>query len=571
MPKIRCRGCEKILNIPDKARGKVVQCPHCQTKLKVPGGEKSPPAKSGKKPARKSDSVADFGDLDLDSFDMEAEGEQICPYCAAEMDEEDPVCRSCGMNVETGKMDVKEEKRRTRKGVDPALFYSRVFPDSWTFLMEEKGLAVRTALSWSLFGTLHAICAYVGLIYIQEQLPPKVFWVGMTILTFLGIPGWYWTLSTKVVGATVLKEQFRSDRIQFDMFTAIASGIRAVFWPLIVMGPVTPLLALLLLAGVLIIQDPLVLGLLGVLLLALPALLLPIAMVHMTAKYTYKGWIFWELIKLFFKNAGPTLFLWIVAVGVCLPAIGLTIGMLLLIQHPNPIASEVILGINDKIALWIMGLADMGTSTESWSYMMIKLPLNILATALVITPLAFAFAFPAVFLMRANGLFGMYNNATLGLVPRMTPGTPATFWVRYLSHTIDFLLVPLAGFLVTANQKALMVGWAVNGIAALVYFFSPQMLPFLGPIWPLYMGWMYWVVQESSELRSTIGKDAFGLIVTTDDNKQMTMQQGSAKWALRVLFYVPVGLPFLMAAFHPQKKALHDIITKSKVVWKGDR
>jgi DNA-directed RNA polymerase subunit M/transcription elongation factor TFIIS len=148
MPKIRCRGCETVLSFPDKARGKTVKCPKCSTRLKIPGGDRQA-AKTKKKAVTSRDKIEDFGQLDLDSLPMEHHDEQICPYCAAEMEEDDLVCRSCGMNVETGKMDAREQKRRSRKGPDPALFYSRAWTDSWKFLMEEKGIAFRTGLYWT--------------------------------------------------------------------------------------------------------------------------------------------------------------------------------------------------------------------------------------------------------------------------------------------------------------------------------------------------------------------------------------------------------------------------------------
>ena len=82
--KIRCRGCEKVLNAPDKARGRVIKCPNCGTKLKVPGG----PAKS-KKPAKKPQKKSAGDDDFLSGLDFsraESEDEKVCPFCAAEMD-----------------------------------------------------------------------------------------------------------------------------------------------------------------------------------------------------------------------------------------------------------------------------------------------------------------------------------------------------------------------------------------------------------------------------------------------------------------------------------------------------
>src|SRR5262245_36322270 len=120
--KIRCRGCDKTLSAPDKARGKVIQCPQCGQKLKVPAEEGQPQrakvAKGAKQPSP-MDSAEFIAGLDLSN--LESGDERVCPFCAAEMKGEDPICRNCGMNTETGAMDAREAKKRARKGPDPSL------------------------------------------------------------------------------------------------------------------------------------------------------------------------------------------------------------------------------------------------------------------------------------------------------------------------------------------------------------------------------------------------------------------------------------------------------------------
>src|SRR5690348_3791792 len=34
--KVRCSGCQKVLNAPERARGKAIKCPDCATVIKVP-------------------------------------------------------------------------------------------------------------------------------------------------------------------------------------------------------------------------------------------------------------------------------------------------------------------------------------------------------------------------------------------------------------------------------------------------------------------------------------------------------------------------------------------------------
>ncbi|TWT56702.1 RDD family protein [Thalassoglobus neptunius] len=575
MPKIRCRSCEKVLNIPEKALGKTIACPKCQTKIKVPAGKsggKSQPKRAPKKTASKPSASDPFGFGDIDDYALEDRENQICPYCAADMDEDDPVCRSCGMNVETGQMDRKEQKKRARKGPDPNLFFKAVWSESGSFLKKEWGLAIRTGGAWTLFGVLTMLCGFMGFIYIQEQMPPKVFWISMTVLSFLGLPGWFWILGLRIIGDTRLRNKFQSDRIHFDLFASIASGIRALVWPGIVMGPVTPLLIL---AGIAMFasnpENPVFVGIAILLIGVIPLVLLPLAMIHMTAKYKYKGWILWELLKDFTKAFPGVIYFHIVAFIVAIPAVLVAVGIFYLIQDINPFNSSVVNNITKNITQWTIDTIGMNADSDSMIYTLILVPLNISAAFLLIAPIGYIAAFPAVFIMRANGCLGYYYSSLIDTIERMKTGTPATFWVRYLSHTIDNLLYPLASFIVTADKRAMLIGQVLNGATILIMLFNKAMLPIMGIIWFLYMNWMYWTIQEGSELKSTMGKDAFGLMVITEDNKKMDFKQATKKWALRLCFQILGGIPFLLTAFQSQKRAPHDLLTKSKVVWKGDR
>lgn len=596
MPKIRCSGCEAVLNAPDKARGKTIACPKCGTKIKVPAGDAAPAkAKTAGKPVEK-ESTIDFANLDLDRLQQEAEGGGVCPYCAAELDPEDPVCRQCGMNVEKGQMDAREHRRRTLKGLDPQLFYTTAWKESWEFLLENLQLAMRTGGIWAFFATINATCTYMSLVYCKNW-PTKTFWGGLAIISGLGIAGWFLSLIMSVITASIVKDKFRADRIYFDFFKAASAGWRVVFWPLVVIGPFLPLLLLyylwLLLTNPDRALDPSFLLALISGILFLPILVLPIALVHMTTRHPYKAWIMWELLVLFAKNAGATLYFLFVSALAFLPAIGVAALMVYLIQAGNPFVSPVIVGsptgetvtapggteameqwtpgLTGNIVLWVMKIADLGSDQASFTYIAMKGMLNIAAACLVVMPIAFVAAFPAVFVMRMAGLFGLYRTHSLDLVQRIMPGTTTTFWIRYLAHTVDLGFMPLTGFLVTANQKTMMGQWVMTGFAGLTYFSLPAVFPIALVLLAIYTNWNYWVVQESSQLKSTLGKDAFGLIVVTEDDKVVSMQTATLKWLLRNLWYFSAGIPFMMLVLDPEKRALHDRVTRTKVVFKGDK
>lgn len=511
-----------------------------------------------------------FDSLDLNRLQSEDAEDQVCPYCAAELDPEDPVCRSCGMNVEAGVMDTKEARKRAIKGPDPDLFFKETWKDCWNFIFEYKVLCFRTGSYWLLFFTTMCFCAYM--VTFCKNFPTKAFWAGLSVIAFLGLPGWFVFLGGKLVQATINREQIRPDRIFFDYFQAVAGGIRLVFWPLVVMGPFTPAMSGVL--GYFSTQTtPLVTGIIaGVTWGLIPLLLLPIAFVHMQAKYTYKAWILWELLKIGAKNAGAVFFLYLVAIVAVLPMLTAALPIWLLSKDGNPWRDGPVFTWFQSIGIWLMKAMDLNADPEGWMVAGATASMTSVTVVVIAIPFFLLSGFIGVYIMRAIGLFGYYNNHYLDLVQRILPGTPATFWVRYLAHTIDSLFVPLASFLVTSNPKLLMCQWGLNIVCTIALFTFPEsMRPMFIGLLVLSTNWFYWVGHESSSLKSTLGKESFGLLVENYDEKPMTIKQATYKWFLRVMFIIDGGFPFLGVAFHPEKRALHDIMTGTRVVWKGDK
>ncbi|MFG0335450.1 MAG: RDD family protein [Maioricimonas sp. JB049] len=540
--KVRCRGCEKVLNVPDKARGKVVKCPKCSTKLKVPGGKQKVEA-----PASTGDSAEFLAGMNLDSLGLEDRTQKVCPYCASEMDEEDAICPSCGMNTQTGRMDAKIAKRKSRRGPDPNDFYRKAWKDSWKFVFDQKGLAIRTGMYWTIYSVLNALSVFFLVKYVT-QLPLLVFWGSMAFVTSMGIPGWWLYLALKIVDKSVHREKIQADRIHFDFFQSVALGLRMVIWPVVATFPF-------------VFLAPFALG-----------LMLPVALVHMTAKYTYRAWIFWEIGRVFLKNLGPSLYVVILGFVVNLPVALLGFGIAYFVGG-NAFQSEPVNDLTARIVTWVMELAGENPSPDGFIFWIAHSTLTFLAAIIVTAPLMFLAGFPAVFLMRVIGLMGMYNSRSLDLVNKIQPNTPATLGVRMLAFGVDLLLSPLATFIVTAEKKAIIVGQLINAlfIANLYYLGKETAGMIFGPIWIVYSWWMYFAVQESSNMRTTVGKDGFGVIVQCEDGKKMTLMQGTRRFFASLVTVATGFVGFLLVGVTPDRKALHDRLSKTVVVWRGDK
>lgn len=577
--KIRCRGCEKVLSAPDHARGKVIQCPQCGTKLKVPAAEAAPksakaPAKSRPEPSM-MDSAEFMAGLDLSK--VESQDERICPYCAADMPAEEAVCRACGMNVETGAMDAREAKRRARKGPDPALFYSKAWSDSFAWTREHWKMAMRTGAYMAVLAVMHTGCAFMvtycapGAPYFLYLTPPRFFWLMLSMLTALGISGWFWFLTYKVIDATMTRDEKVLERISFDIFQVISLGLRAAFWPIILLFPLLPLAPVI---GLLL--GPELGGIVNSLIYTPFALLCyPLATVHLTQKYTYKAWVGWEMLKILARNLGPAVYYCIVGFIVFLP-VGFVAAPMFWVMGldggGNPFLGSNVSQVCNAITVWFLKLTgDMQPNPDTFVYIICMIPLKIGAAFVMLMPIFLVAALPAVFMMRVNGLLAYYNRERLGLVNFIPPDVPATFWIRVLAFMIDTALTPFASILVVKEPKAVLIGWLINVILFLAIWYVEALVVPAWVLWNLYMYWMYFAVQEATTTRTTIGKDAFGLIISNIDGKKMTLKQATLRVFGRLIcFPLTLGAGYLIAAL-PQKRGLHDLIAGTKCTWRGER
>jgi uncharacterized RDD family membrane protein YckC len=80
----------------------------------------------------------------------------------------------------------------------------------------------------------------------------------------------------------------------------------------------------------------------------------------------------------------------------------------------------------------------------------------------------------------------------------------------------------------------------------------------------------YFARWESGAGRASLGKWTFGLIVLREDNEPMDFKLALKRAAASLLSVLSLSGTFVMCAFHPEHRALHDSMTKTKVLWRGD-
>lgn len=307
--KVRCTSCGTILNAPDRARGKAVKCPECETKIRVPAAKSTTQQAAAKKQAgakKPLSSTMLIANLDLDS--LEDTDSRVCPRCGTEVSSDDFDCPNCGVDLETGELSEKQRRLRQRKGPDPRHYYATLRSDAWTFLKENRSLAMRTSIYSVVFSIVTFFCIYMALSC--KTWPPRTLWWFIAVVTGLIPAGWTWFLHSTIINAT-LSKKLKLKKVNFDFFQSTALGLKLILWFLAIGAPFYLIAGVVALLGMPVIVPLVFVGLA----LLLAQLMFPVAMVHMSMPVTYRGWLLTSLFPSFAKTAAPALY-WLLFFGI---------------------------------------------------------------------------------------------------------------------------------------------------------------------------------------------------------------------------------------------------------------
>ncbi|GAB4135082.1 MAG: hypothetical protein Tsb009_00930 [Planctomycetaceae bacterium] len=594
--KIRCRECEKVLNVPDKARGKAIRCPSCQTTLKIPAGnstqksarsrsvDEAPPPNRRRRPAKAA--VASEMDDFLSGVDLrraEDHRVRVCVKCGYEVPEPDEDedelidCPQCKHNIDTGIMSERMQKKLARRGPDPEEYWGMMWKGSFAFVKENARLAIRVGTYWTIFCTLAVFSFFCYAM--TENLPPMVFWLSMIFLFVSGASGLYWYISVQVIRHTTgPKRKKKMEKVNFDIFQNISLGLKSVLWPLVMAFPIVVVLLGIhfgpLLFGDDIYDDYMITIIVGAIIYVFAALMFPIAMVHMSMPYTYKGWLPVNLVIIFSRVALPALYWFLAFLAAILP-IAVTLVILQLTWSDGLIGFiyDVRIATFDLLD-WIIETVGIrvpkpgsALNTRAWWMIIILYALSLLPIVIAVAPFCIMFSFTSLFLMRANAYLALYFNKELDLVKEQTKDEPCGFGPRYLAWLVDQLVLSIVLGILFGVAYGLGIG-AVN--MGMDYF---QKL-FLG-LWGVacvVIPWLYYArAQSSNSVRASVGQHSLGIVVTKENGDTLNFGEATIRHFLaRYVSQLLLGFGCIMIAFDPEKKALHDKMLDTKVVWQGD-
>lgn len=146
----------------------------------------------------------------------------------------------------------------------------------------------------------------------------------------------------------------------------------------------------------------------------------------------------------------------------------------------------------------------------------------------------------------------------------------AGFWIRFWAHIVDSLILTLASWFLELG-----VLWVFYGIKTILLAklgepmppfddaFNAFFLQILNAGLYFCFAFPYFVLGHY-QYGTTWGKRLFGIyVVQAETHEKITLRQSIVRFFLYGLSYLPMGVGFLMVAYHPKKQGLHDLIAKT--------
>lgn len=148
------------------------------------------------------------------------------------------------------------------------------------------------------------------------------------------------------------------------------------------------------------------------------------------------------------------------------------------------------------------------------------------------------------------------------------------FWIRFVAYFIDALVLAIPSFVVgaivlTAFGFSPAAQFEMGFQAELAAGRDPnlQLANNLSTLLQILLGWGYYGIMHSQK-GATLGKMAVGLRVVEQNGLYPSFARASGRYFATILSSCLCLIGYIWAGFHPQKRALHDLIAGTWVVRK---
>ncbi len=148
--------------------------------------------------------------------------------------------------------------------------------------------------------------------------------------------------------------------------------------------------------------------------------------------------------------------------------------------------------------------------------------------------------------------------------PYMSPDfglIPAGFMRRLIAAVVDQVMVLFAGFVLALMASPLLLaapdrleGMLIGDHAGLTVAVAY-----------LLVGWIYFAGLEAAEGQATIGKVMTGIMVCDLKGERPSFGRASLRYLAKLLSVLTLGVGFLIMLWHPRKRTLHDLLSRTAV------
>jgi uncharacterized RDD family membrane protein YckC len=144
----------------------------------------------------------------------------------------------------------------------------------------------------------------------------------------------------------------------------------------------------------------------------------------------------------------------------------------------------------------------------------------------------------------------------------------AGFWIRFGAAFIDGIIMRIATFIV--EFVCGVIAGAASGAQTTSGGTSDAELvaALVAMVVAIVVEWLYFALMTASKHQATLGKLACGLRVTDVNGNRLTFARATGRHFARMLSGLICAIGFIMAAFDERKRALHDQIAGTYVVYK---
>lgn len=165
----------------------------------------------------------------------------------------------------------------------------------------------------------------------------------------------------------------------------------------------------------------------------------------------------------------------------------------------------------------------------------------------------------------AASVLGPTNTVTPPSVRQPTVATPlgvqgefelAPFGKRAGAIIIDVLILSTGNWLI----ERVALEFVANVLG------SWELAAFTLALLELVIGWLYFVLLETSQKQATLGKMLVEIKVTDINGNRLGFGQATGRYFSKILSSIILGVGFLFPLWTPRKQALHDIVAGTLVL-----